>query len=270
MRNILKIGDFSQLAQVSTRTLRHYDQLGLLKPIQIDQFSDYRLYSLDQLPRLNRILALKDLGLSLEQISEVIDTPLPASKLHAMLDAKQTQVEQQLREEKAQLMRIRARLRQIEEEDQPTSADVVLKPTEPQMVLSVRQAAPTMQEVLSHRRKLYDSAYEWLARHALNTHATTEMMIYHNSEYVEENVDMEAVVTLNDADVEPTQLSAAMCIRELSACADMATTVHHGTLFAARETLTALYAWIAQNGYTSSGPCREMHLYGRECDIADC
>ncbi len=69
---MIKIGDFSRLAQVSVRTLRLYDEMGLLKPAHIDRFSDYRYYSIEQLPRLNRILALKDLGFSLEQISRML------------------------------------------------------------------------------------------------------------------------------------------------------------------------------------------------------
>ena len=55
---MLKIGDFSQLAQVSVRALRIYDEMGLLKPVHVDRFSGYRYYEAEQLPRLNRIIAL--------------------------------------------------------------------------------------------------------------------------------------------------------------------------------------------------------------------
>ena len=57
---MFKIGDFSKLGQVSVRMLRHYDQLGLLKPGQIDKFTGYRYYAVEQLVRLNRILFFKD------------------------------------------------------------------------------------------------------------------------------------------------------------------------------------------------------------------
>ena len=69
---MLKIGDFSHLSHVSVRMLRHYDELGLLKPVQVDRFTGYRYYSIEQLPRLNRILALKDLGFSLDQITQLL------------------------------------------------------------------------------------------------------------------------------------------------------------------------------------------------------
>ena len=65
----MRIGDFSKLSRVSIKALRYYDQMGMLKPIDVDRSTGYRSYSVSQLPRLNRILALKDLGLSLEQIA---------------------------------------------------------------------------------------------------------------------------------------------------------------------------------------------------------
>src|SRR6266508_585330 len=83
--NMIRIGSFARIAQVSTRALRLYDKLGLLKPAVVDPDTDYRYYSIDQLPRLNRILALKDLGFSLEQIAGVLRGELSAEQLRGML-----------------------------------------------------------------------------------------------------------------------------------------------------------------------------------------
>ena len=69
---MLKIGDFSKLGQVSVRMLRHYDQLGLLNPDQIDKFTGYRYCAVEQLARFNRILFFKDLGFSLQQIKDLL------------------------------------------------------------------------------------------------------------------------------------------------------------------------------------------------------
>jgi DNA-binding transcriptional MerR regulator len=85
---MFKIGEFSRLSRVSVRMLRHYDQLGLLKPSRTDNFTNYRYYSADQLPRLNRILALRDLGFSLEQIGNMLDEELSAEQLMGMLNLK--------------------------------------------------------------------------------------------------------------------------------------------------------------------------------------
>jgi len=113
---MLKIGDFSRLAQVSVKTLRHYGQLGLLRPAWIDRYTGYRYYELDQLPRLNRILALKDLGFSLEQIRQILRADLAATELRGMLRLKRAELEQQVLAEQARLGRVEARLHQIERE----------------------------------------------------------------------------------------------------------------------------------------------------------
>jgi DNA-binding transcriptional MerR regulator len=92
---MFKISDFSRLCRLSVKALRYYDELGLLKPAQIDRFTGYRYYSIDQLPRLNRILALKDLGLSLEQIGGLLDSGLSPDQLRGMLKLKRAKLQQQ-------------------------------------------------------------------------------------------------------------------------------------------------------------------------------
>lgn len=81
-------------------TLRYYDQLGLLKPAQIHGRTGYRFYALDQLPRLHRILALKDLGFPLEQIATILAEGLPATQLRGMLRMRQAEVVRQVEERK--------------------------------------------------------------------------------------------------------------------------------------------------------------------------
>src|SRR5512136_826454 len=113
---MLKIGDLSKLSRVSVKTLRYYDEIGLLKPAQVDRFTGYRFYSFDQLPRLNRILALKDLGFTLEQIRQVLDGDLSADELRGMLRLRQAQLQQQMEEAREKLAHVEIRLRQIERE----------------------------------------------------------------------------------------------------------------------------------------------------------
>ena len=70
---MLRIGEFSKLSRVSIRMLRHYDDIGLLKPAEIDQFTGYRYYSPEQLPVIGRITALKDMGFSLADIVKMLE-----------------------------------------------------------------------------------------------------------------------------------------------------------------------------------------------------
>src|SRR5262245_51996832 len=104
---MLKIGEFSRLSQVTVKALRHYDDIGLLKPSQIDPFTSYRYYTLDQLSRLHRIMVLKELGLSLEQIVQIMTTDLSVDQLKGMLALKQAEMQQRVDDELAQLGRVK-------------------------------------------------------------------------------------------------------------------------------------------------------------------
>jgi len=110
---VIRIGDFARLGQVSVVTLRHYDDIGLLKPESVDQFTGYRYYSVDQLAQLNRILALKDLGFSLQQIEQVL-SGVTLEELRGMLKMKHAEVDHAIGAERERLSRITARIRQIE------------------------------------------------------------------------------------------------------------------------------------------------------------
>ena len=96
---MFRIGEFSRIARVSARLLRYYDELGLLKPGVVDRASGYRYYTSAQLQRLNRILVLRDLGLTLEQIGGVIDQDASADQLRAMLEVRRADAERALAEE---------------------------------------------------------------------------------------------------------------------------------------------------------------------------
>lgn len=69
----LKIGDFSQLMHVTIRTLRHYEQIGLLKPYEVDEWTGYRYYKVEQMHALNNILRFKEVGFSLEEIKCMLE-----------------------------------------------------------------------------------------------------------------------------------------------------------------------------------------------------
>ena len=133
---MLRIGEFSQLSQVTVKTLRHYDNLGLIQPIHIDPFTNYRYYSLEQLPRIHRIMALKEIGLSLEQIRLMLEEALPAEQIRGMLRLKQNEAEQQIREAKRRQDLIAFRLHMIESEDDFPELDVVIKKLDAQRFLS--------------------------------------------------------------------------------------------------------------------------------------
>src|SRR6185312_6918132 len=122
--SMFAIGEFARHGRVSIRMLRHYDALGLLRPAYVDPVTGYRSYTAGQLADLNRIVALKDLGFSLEQVGTLIVDDLGPAELRAMLTMRQAQLETMLAESSARLTQVESRLRSLEAE--VPIADVVV------------------------------------------------------------------------------------------------------------------------------------------------
>ena len=89
MNRKIKIGAFSKLCRVTVKTLRHYEELGLLIPAEIDEWTGYRYYEVSQFQRMGLIVHLKRLGLSLiaagHYATEFPVTAAVAEKLRAAL-----------------------------------------------------------------------------------------------------------------------------------------------------------------------------------------
>jgi DNA-binding transcriptional MerR regulator len=265
---MFRIGDFSQLGQVSIRTLRLYDELNLLKPAQIDKFTGYRYYSIEQLSRLNRILALKDLGLSLDQIGDLLKRDLPADQLRGMLMLKQAEIEQQMHEMQQQIRRVAARLSQIEREGQPSPYEVVVKSVEAQTIVSCRRIVPDLDVMVDYRCEMYNTLYRWLVEHEIAPQ-DHELAIYYNTEYVEHDIDMELGTPVEPAAVKAAALPENMVLHDLPVVETMASVIHKGDMWDIGQAMVALYTWIGSHGYVSAGPYRELHLFWRELEVDD-
>ena len=248
---MFKIGEFSKLSRVSVRMLRHYDQLGLLKPSRTDNFTNYRYYSADQLPRLNRILALRDLGFSLEQIGNMLDEELSAEQLMGMLKLKRAEIEQQMQVEKLRMARLEARINQMNGQSVPNQYDVVVREIEPQLVATYREVAPDDDRI----QYMFEELEAYVAQ--FNARADKPpMTIYHDPEYRDENIDAEVVVPLKSA----IPATDSIHVREMPRIPTAACVVHTGNYAMVYQAYNALLSWIESNGYRMKGPIREVYL----------
>ncbi|WP_328326461.1 MerR family transcriptional regulator [Kribbella sp. NBC_00382] len=112
----MNIGEFARLGGVTTRMLRHYDALGLLVPAHVDPHTARRSYDLAQLPTLHRLLALKGLGIRLDELGPLLSEGVDPAELHGMLRLREAELERQVRQQRHTLDRVKARLRLIEQE----------------------------------------------------------------------------------------------------------------------------------------------------------
>jgi DNA-binding transcriptional MerR regulator len=255
---MFKIGEFSRFSQVTVKTLRYYDKLGLLKPARVDRFTGYRYYSASQLPRINRILALKDLGLSLDQIAQLLEDDLSPDQIRGMLRLKQAEIQQEVREEQARLARVEWRLKQIEQEETMPTQEVVLKKVTPIAVASVRDIIP-----ITGIGQLFGEVFAYLGQHKINPAGPT-MGIYYDEEFREEAVDVETAVPVGESVPTGERVKS----RELPAVEEMACIVHEGTFDTLAGTYGQLMAWIEANGYRMAGPIREVYMQWAGADDA--
>jgi len=255
---MIKIGEFSKLVHIPVATLRYYDQVGLLKPITVDRLSGYRYYSASQLPRLHRILALKGLGFSLEQIATVLDEGVTPEQLRGMLRLRHAQLSQQLAEAQRQLGEVGVWLHQIEREPHLSPYDVRLKHVEPLLVASVRAILPNHHALAP----LFQEVYEALGARvgvALGPNAREgghTLVLWYDTEFKETDVDGAAAFILRCR----VPQSGRVRVHELPA-ATMAAAVHHGSYNTISQAHEAILTWIEANRYRIVGPDREMYLH---------
>jgi effector-binding domain-containing protein len=247
---MIKIGDFSRLSRVTVKSLRYYDEIGLLKPVNVDQFTGYRYYEVDQLARLNRIIALKDMGLSLEEIARLLNENVSVAHILDLLRVKQEGIRQKLADETARLRRVEEWLRQTEKEGKMPDYEVILKQVPPQKVLALRKTLPGY----SSFGQLFGEIMPYLFQSG-GQMVGPPTGVFHDEEFKESNVDMELALPIA-ADLRPR---GDIKVRELPAEL-MATVIHKGSYETVSAAYTAVMKWIDANGYDVAGPSREVYF----------
>lgn len=253
---MFRIGEFSKLSQVPVKTLRYYDEIGLVRPAFVDTATGYRYYTAEQLPRLNTVLALKDLGFKLEQIHEFVDDHLSAEQMEGMLRLRRAEIRANLQDEEARLARVEHRLRLITQEGQMPKHEVVVKKAGPLRVAAVRGVVENYQSV----GPLFGEIMAALGKHAVAP-AGPPMALYYDEEYKEKEVDVEAAIPVGGGEI-PT--SGRVRLRELEAYDNVASLTRQGPYDDFTPAYQELMSWIQANGFRIIGPNREIYLSGPE------
>jgi DNA-binding transcriptional MerR regulator len=249
------ISDFARLGQVSVRMLRHYDALGLLVPDHVDASSGYRSYSPDQLHDLNRIVALKDLGFSLEQVRSLVAEPVGADELRGMLRLRRTELLEEARAVETRLTAVESRLRMIEQEDTMT-ADHVVK-----TIPAVRLVAQSRVMQRDDIGPNLESMFESVTRAIGDVPGAFEVPM---ATYAETEDGLEVVAGFVGAGPAPEGCELVEHPEATAVCG-----VHLGEMSRIGESWQALHRWVVENGWTYAGPCREVYVRAVSPDQAD-
>jgi len=241
------IGEFARLAQVTVKTLRYYDEAGLLKPAHVDRDSGYRYFKALQLPRLNRILVLKELGFSLDQIATLIDEGVNEFELQGMLRLRRAEQKSKIEEESSRLAAIEHMIEEIAREGAPL--EVVIKESTPAWIVSVRDGIQSYPEI----SRLYPEVYSQLGAQAASG---TPIAVWHSPENKSGEIEAEAGILFNHE----IPVSGRLGCYQLPATR-VASYVHHGSFQQFKGVYDRLTRWMEETGWRPSGPCREIYLH---------
>ncbi|WP_334073769.1 MULTISPECIES: MerR family transcriptional regulator [Paenibacillus] len=250
---MFKIGDFSKLVRVSVRMLRHYDEIGLLKPGSTDAVTGYRYYSVEQIPRANRIQVLKEMGFSLAEISGLMHQDLNAGQLLSLLENRKRQITEVIESEHTKLRRVEFLINQINKEDMYMNYEVTVKQIPAYKVLALRDTLPAY----NAEGTLWNELGEFVQEHHIKVAAPC-YAVYYDEGYKERDVDVEVTMCFQGQAAESDRIK----IRELEPVSEMACILHHGPFEQMSAAYHALGVWLDSNGYRWSGPHRAIYHKG--------
>lgn len=254
---MFSIGEFARHGRISVRMLRHYDAIGLLQPAHVDPASGYRFYQAGQLSDLNRIIALKELGFTLQQVQEILAERLTAAELRGMLRLRRAEINAQIEAETARLARVEARLATIEDEGRAAIEGVVTKRIAPVRVAELAGVAASFQpeDVTPVIQPLYRDLWARLAEADLSP-AGPAVAYYEDCEPPAGGVIVHAACPVPAG---PGAIDG-VTVLELPEVPQAAAIIHHGSMDDVLVTGQALARWTDANGFSSVGYLREVTI----------
>ncbi len=249
---MFKIGEFSKLTRVSTRMLRHYDEVGLFKPIKVDDFTGYRYYSAKQIPQLLKITIFRDAGFNIAEISRLIKMTKDEDILRE-LKKKKFEIEENINKDRKKISDINTIISNIGKEIFKMNYEVKLKEIPSYKVVSTRGIV----ENYSNEVDLWAMLGAFAQSNQLKPNGSP-FAIYHDGEHRESNIDIEVVMP-----VEILQENKGNFVfKEVESVPCMATILYKGRYENIDEAFFFLANWIEDNKYKPWGKARQVSIKG--------
>jgi DNA-binding transcriptional MerR regulator/effector-binding domain-containing protein len=248
---MLSIGELARLGGVSTRTLRHYGELGLLLPARVDPTTGYRSYELAQLGDLHRILALRDLGFALEEIGSIGHD---VGQLRALLQRREQELAGTIAEEQDRLRRVAAHLDAIERGGTMRTVDTVVKTSGPLRAARITVAVPAYGN--EHIDPVFDVHLPQLWKALLDRDIELGIGV---AEYEEPKGTDDVLVHVGyEIGTQTVPHIPGVTVVELSEV-EVVSTLVRGPMRETGDVYEALVRWVDAGGYSLHGWPRQLH-----------
>lgn len=250
---MFKIGEFSKLTQVSVRMLRYYDEMGLLKPAEVDKWTGYRMYSVEQIPVLNKIIYLRDSGFSVAEIAVALNND-DKNSIAEQLDKKYLEIQQNIQNEQEKLSKIALAKQELLQGTGEMHYNIAIKSIPSYLVLSLRRVIRDYYA----EDKLWKELSEFAEMQHIKPYidfSCNTFSIYHDKEYKEKNVDVELCVPVKKAGNSQGDFQ----FRYTEAIPIMACTMVYGEFSNIAGAYRGFANWLQGNTqYKMSGPDRQI------------
>lgn len=249
---MFRISDFSRLTRVTVKALRHYDRLGLLKPVRVDDQTGYRYYAARQAGDVARILALKDLGFSLDAVGDLLGRRADHASLARLLEAKRAEIEGRLEADRARLRQVEASLKDLASGARVLTVDVVLRESPPARVAARRAKVAELDDGVE---ELFEALEADVAKAGVRA-SGPPILLYLDRDHREQDARVEVCVpVLSDA-----RSAGRSAIKTLPGVPRAACVLYRGSYEQWGGVMQGLLAWLQARRLTPSGPVREVFL----------
>lgn len=249
---VYKIKEFSRFAKVSTRMLRYYDEVNLLKPAKIDEFTGYRYYSASQIPIITKIVTFRDIGFNIDEIRNLLKMKNDEDILKA-LKVKQDDIQKRINHERKIISDIDNIIYSFGKEKSIMNFEVKIKEIPSCKVVSTRKKV----EDYSKEIDLWAKLGQYVQKSRLQP-SGEPFAIYHDGEHKETDVDIEVAVPISEL----KSNEGSFVFREVESVPSMATVLYKGRYENIDAAFFYLAKWIEDSEYKPYGKVRQVSIKG--------
>lgn len=249
---MFRIGQLAGIYKISGKTLRYYDELGLLKPQYVDRMTGYRYYTSSQIPILNEIFLLKEMGLSLKEITYLMqrEEENDSTVLKGVLELKQMELDREIREllQKKQMIELLKKKLDGEGKVEISGLNVGTKKIEKMKVASLEATI----SAYSTQDYLWSELLDFLSQQKIKT-GTERYTIYYDSVFKGDDIQVE----IQKRVLTKFQGNERIRYKEVGPLEQVAYLLHTGDHESVINAYQAILTWIEENDYEITGNIRE-------------
>lgn len=237
---MLKIGEFSRLTRVSVRMLHYYDDIGLLKPVQTDKFTGYRLYSVSQVVALQKIVMLRDMNFQIAEIRKALRY-WSDETLKEELNRKIQEKQNHIIKEQQQIQNLRSAIESINKKQLDLHYRIIIREVPSQHVISYRKRIPDY----SCEKELWNELYCFIKENHIEISRQNDnnITIFHESKETDSGVDAEVCLLVK----EERTSSGPFRYRIVDGAETMACMMVRGSYVKLDKAYQAFLGWLEEN-----------------------